>query len=206
MDTDARIVEAGLKNDMKNNLKYDMKNDLETGNADVIAGLKADLRPVRSESDIAGLVPLVRAIWREVFPPIIGEAQTEYMLEHYQSAESIGREIAGGARYFRVERGGAPIGYLAYEIREDWLFVSKVYLAAAERGKGISSELFAYLERQAEKAGKDRLHLHVNRRNEQAIAVYRHRGFEVAQAVVTDIGGGFAMDDYHMEKALGSEL
>lgn len=158
------------------------------------------LTPVTTQQDIAALAPLVQTIWREVFPPIIGAAQTDYMLRHYQSAEDIQREIAGGTQYYFVENDGAPAGYLAYEIREAHLFISKVYLLAAMRGKGISSELFAWLEDQARKAGKSRLHLHVNRWNEQAIAVYKHKGFKIVQTVASDIGSGFVMDDYYMEK------
>jgi GNAT superfamily N-acetyltransferase len=166
------------------------------------AGLCAALARVETDADIAALLPLLQAIWREVFYPVIGEAQTEYMLLHYQSPECIRREIAGGAQYFTVLLGKKPVGYLAYEIREEHLFVSKLYLAAPARGIGLSSQLFALLEKAARQGGRSRLHLHVNRGNEKAIAVYRHKGFQVVGTAVADIGGGFAMDDYYMEKEL----
>lgn len=121
---------------------------------------------------------------------------------HYQSSEDIEREITGGAQYYFVEAEGQSIGYLAYEIREDYLFISKIYLLNSERGKGISSQLFDWLESQALAEGKNRLHLHVNRDNLQAIEVYQHKGFSVVQSAVSDIGGGFVMDDYFMEKPL----
>ena len=41
--------------------------------------------------------------------------------------------------------------------------------------------------------------LAVNKRNAAAIAAYRKHGFEIVEAVVKDIGGGFVMDDYIME-------
>lgn len=160
------------------------------------------LKPIQTEQDIVALSPLLETIWREVFPPIIGSAQTEYMLRHYQSPEDIMHEITGGARYFLIEMNRQPIGYVAYEIRVDYLFISKIYLLGSERGKGISSELFDWLENQALTGGKNRLHLHVNRENSQAIAVYQHKGFSIVQSVVSDIGGGFVMDDFYMEKLL----
>lgn len=38
-----------------------------------------------------------------------------------------------------------------------------------------------------------------------AIAAYRKYGFTVREEVVQDIGGGFVMDDYIMEKPLAKE-
>lgn len=48
--------------------------------------------------------------------------------------------------------------------------------------------------------GCDQVYLQVNRNNFDSIAVYRRLGFEVADRVKTDIGGGFYMDDYVMAK------
>jgi ribosomal protein S18 acetylase RimI-like enzyme len=42
----------------------------------------------------------------------------------------------------------------------------------------------------------------VNKRNERAINSYRKYGFAVRETVVDDIGGGFVMDDFIMEKKL----
>ena len=47
-----------------------------------------------------------------------------------------------------------------------------------------------------------RLILSVNKRNARAIAAYKRNDFAVAESVVTDIGGGFVMDDYIMAKGL----
>jgi ribosomal protein S18 acetylase RimI-like enzyme len=44
--------------------------------------------------------------------------------------------------------------------------------------------------------------LQVNKRNVNAIASYRKYGFAVRTSTVDDIGRGFVMDDYVMEKKL----
>ena len=41
-----------------------------------------------------------------------------------------------------------------------------------------------------------------DRRNAKAIGSYRKYGFVVREAIVDDIGHGFVMDDYVMEKKL----
>ncbi len=55
-------------------------------------------------------------------------------------------------------------------------------------------------------AGAHRLILSVNKRNAQAIAAYKRNGFVIAESVVTDIGGGFVMDDYVMAKGISANL
>jgi RimJ/RimL family protein N-acetyltransferase len=47
-----------------------------------------------------------------------------------------------------------------------------------------------------------RLILSVNKRNTKAITAYKRNGFAIVESVVTDIGGGFVMDDYVMDKEL----
>ena len=47
-----------------------------------------------------------------------------------------------------------------------------------------------------------RIYLSVNKHNTPSYEVYLHLGFKVIDAVVTDIGGGFVMDDYIMEYRL----
>ena len=41
--------------------------------------------------------------------------------------------------------------------------------------------------------------LRVNKKNYNTIDIYKHLGFRIKEAVVTDIGGGYVMDDYIME-------
>ena len=50
--------------------------------------------------------------------------------------------------------------------------------------------------------GFEKLRLNVNKHNERAISVYLRNGFESVESVKNDIGGGFFMDDYVMEKRL----
>ncbi|MNC98616.1 Acetyltransferase (GNAT) family protein [compost metagenome] len=60
--------------------------------------------------------------------------------------------------------------------------------------------LIAHARAEARQQGCHRLVLAVNKNNATAIAAYLKHGFRIADAVVTEIGGGFVMDDYIMEK------
>ena len=79
-------------------------------------------------------------------------------------------------------------------------FISKVYLRAEERGKGFASRAIAFYERLCRERGLDAMYLTVNKRNDLGIRAYLGKGFETIDAVETDIGNGFVMDDYIMEK------
>ena len=50
--------------------------------------------------------------------------------------------------------------------------------------------------------GLKSIYLTVNKYNDRTIAIYHHMGFVQIDDVVTDIGGGFVMDDYILEFAL----
>ncbi|WP_430612730.1 GNAT family N-acetyltransferase [Enterococcus sp. DIV0876] len=152
---------------------------------------------VQTAHDYQTLMDLIQSIWPEVFEPIIGKAQVDYMLAHYQSLEVIKKEIQAGAVYLILEADGQPVGYTAYEETDKQVYLSKLYLDKTTRGKGYASAIFDWYEALAQ--GKT-LHLNVNKYNKQAIAVYEHRGFVKVGQRVADIGDGFVMDDYIFEK------
>ena len=78
----------------------------------------------------------------------------------------------------------------------------KIYLHPDWQGRGLGSRLLQHCEGEILKSGGRRLILSVNKRNAKAIAAYQRNGFIIAKSVVTDIGGGFVMDDYVMAKNL----
>ena len=48
------------------------------------------------------------------------------------------------------------------------------------------------------------MYLTVNKHNELGVRAYNGTGFEVIDAVETDIGEGFIMDDYIMERPVAT--
>jgi GNAT superfamily N-acetyltransferase len=157
---------------------------------------------VKNAAQLGSLWELIGEIWPEVFIPIIGKEQVDYMLVHYQGKDAIAAEIERGVRYFLIENEGGYIGYFAYSLEEDKLFISKVYLKKTCRGLGLSSRVFCYLEELALKNQKKKLALHVNRFNKNAVELYLHRGFEIVKTVDEPLGEKFFLNDYWMEKKL----
>ena len=80
------------------------------------------------------------------------------------------------------------------------VYKRQVYLQAEERGKGFASQAIAFYERLCHERGLEAMYLTVNKHNDLGIRAYLGKGFETIDAVETDIGNGFVMDDFIMEK------
>ena len=160
-----------------------------------------ELCEVKNAEGISQVVKLAQEIWREHYTPIIGEDQVVYMLDTFQSEEAIRAQIEKEHYvYHLLFKDSAAIGYFSYRIRSDSLFLSKIYLIDKERRKGNSREMVKLLEKIAKDHEIDRITLTVNRRNNDTIAAYKKLGFRITGTQVQDIGAGFVMDDYCMEK------
>lgn len=160
--------------------------------------------PVTTDEQIQLLAVMANNVWHEWFPSILSEEQIDYMVDRFQSYGAIRKQITEGYEYFFIYVGQMPVGYVGIheEKPEKKLFVSKVYLMKEFRGKGYASEAFAFLEGLCSGMGLTSMYLTVNKYNSHAILVYQKKGFETVRAQVTDIGNGFVMDDYVMEKKL----
>lgn len=147
---------------------------------------------------------LAKEIWEEHYTPIIGAEQVEYMLSKYRSAEQIHADIRENDYiYFTAncEKKHFMIGYCAVLPKEDHLFISKIYVHKDRRGRGISSSLLNEIYALCRwNYNFDKVRLTVNKNNANTIEIYKKKGFEVVDSVKTDIGNGFFMDDYIMEK------
>ena len=153
--------------------------------------------------DILEIAALARTIWTEHYSAIIGKAQVDYMLDTYQSAEAIRNQIEkDGFTYEIIYGDNRPIGYIAYRKETTCLFLSKIYLLKALRGKGLGKQMLDYVESKGLALGCRSIYLTVNRHNQQAINYYLNTGFENDGVCITDIGNGFVMDDYKMTKRL----
>lgn len=157
------------------------------------------LERVGNPAQIAAVAELAREIWTEHYTPIIGAAQVAYMLERFQSAAAIARQIADeGHEYYLAP----DAGYLALvpDPAQARMLLSKIYVQAARRGTGLGRELVEFAVRRCRQAGCTELWLTVNRRNAGSIAFYERLGFVRTNELVIDIGGGFVMDDWRMAK------
>jgi len=159
--------------------------------------------PVRTEEEIGTLARLASEIWNEYFVEIISVEQIDYMVDKFQSypalTELIGRQ---GYEYYFMNDGGENVGYIGIKAEASKLFLSKFYIRKEHRGRGFASQALAFLEGVCRERGLGAVWLTVNRHNDSTIAIYKKKGFEVVREQAADIGNGFVMDDFVMEKAI----
>jgi RimJ/RimL family protein N-acetyltransferase len=158
-----------------------------------------------SDKNLVSVVEaLAHSIWREHFTAIIGSPQVEYMLEKFQSKRAILNQIErqGHLYYLCEDRNGNWVGYFAVVPQQEELFLSKLYITAENRGKGYAKCALEFIETLARDNGLSKITLTVNKNNTNPINAYKKLGFVITDSLVTDIGNGFVMDDYKMEKAI----
>jgi len=156
---------------------------------------------VTDQRQIDIVASLAKEIWTECYTPIIGRDQVEYMLCTFQSKDAISAQIhTEGYRYFLIEEEGAYVGYLGVQSKDRELFLSKIYIEASRRGKGLGRKAVQFLEHLASLRNLKKISLTVNKNNLQSIKAYEKMGFTNLGSVVQDIGNGFIMDDFKMEK------
>lgn len=164
---------------------------------------KITFQPVHTPDEINQVAALADLIWNECYTDLIGPEQVRYMVDTIQSAGPIQKQIQNdGYLYYIFIFEGTQAGYLALQPKEGKLFLSKVYLKKEHRGKGLSKEIFAFAHAVAAEKGCSAVWLTVNRGNDQAIAAYQKLGYTTVREQVADIGQGYVMDDFVMEKSL----
>ncbi len=156
------------------------------------------------ETDAEDLAAFARPIWLETFGAILpqGEPEAEYLADLWQSPAAIRQQMSEGLAYFTIEINEMRAGYCAVRAEGVSLFISKIYLLSAYRGKGMGSETLQQLMRWGRRHGMRRAYLHVNVHNAQAIAAYQHNGFRNEEHVVTEVGNGYQADDFVMARVI----
>lgn len=155
------------------------------------------------KDQIEELAVLASSIWHEYWQILLSGEQIEYMVKTFQSAEAIQNQYRYDFyTYYFINENGENIGYFGISEREDYLFLSKLYISKDFRSKGLGKKAFKKIKEQAAIKGYNEIRLTVNKYNKNTIQVYKKWGFKIIDAVVTDIGCGFVMDDYIMSYCL----
>lgn len=154
-----------------------------------------------TQEDYEKIAALAQRVWHYTYDPLIGTEQTAYMIKKFQSADALESAIRDSGYIYRMavteERLAAYCGVCPEP--EGAVFLSKVYVDPQFQRQGLAKALILHFAKDYAAQGFSRMYLTVNKGNENAIKAYKKLGFHFSGTLVTDIGGGFVMDDNTME-------
>ena len=156
------------------------------------------------KKDLSTIQMLAKKIWPGTYGHILSAGQIEYMLELMYSYESLERQMSASHHIFLIlDFDSHPSGFASYSIpaAENKGKLHKIYIDQELQGKGLGKSLLEEVNRRVRSAGCTILQLDVNRQN-RARSFYEKQGFRVMAEKDTDIGNGFVMTDYVMEKEI----
>jgi diamine N-acetyltransferase len=167
------------------------------------AGLHPVVRPAGPEH-IPAIITLAELIWRAHYPGIISQGQIDYMLERMYHPEVIRREMGEGIYYRRLLIEETLRGFTAFGPAGTGgeMKLHKLYVHPDWQRRGLGSLLLRDAEETSRQTGFSTLILAVNKANAKAIAAYRKNGYTLRDSVCVNIGGGFVMDDFVMERSI----
>lgn len=154
--------------------------------------------------DIATIGYLAQQIWPVTYGEILSEEQLHYMLDMSYSPESLNDQITKQHHRFLIaELDEEAVGFASFSPTEDEGVhkLHKIYVHPKTQGLGVGRALLDFVTDQILEEGGNTLRLNVNRLN-KAKQFYEKQGFAVTQEVDIEIGNGFQMNDFVMEKPL----
>jgi len=151
-------------------------------------------------------IPLIREltfkVWPQTYAALLSPEQISYMLDLMYSESSLLRQMNEGSQFILVYDNDDPCGFAAFYETKSFVFkLDKLYILLSQQGKGTGKFVIDHIIDEIKKKGTTALQLQVKRDN-KARHFYEKIGFNVIAEKDFDIGNGFFMNDYVMEKKL----
>jgi len=153
-----------------------------------------------TDEDITLIRELSLQVWPQTYAAILSKEQIDYMLDMMYSEASLHKQLQDDHQFVIVYNAGVPVGFASYSQPEPTVFkLHKIYVVPGQQGKGTGRFIIEKIISEIREEGARTLLLNVNRNN-VARHFYEKLGFSVIGEEDIDIGNGFFMNDYIMEK------
>jgi ribosomal protein S18 acetylase RimI-like enzyme len=156
------------------------------------------------EADLPIISDLAERIWPDTYSAYISDEQLRYMLDMmYNQGELLG-QLQKGHIFLIAEDGDREVGFASFSVVDsetNGYKLHKIYVLPEMHGKGVGKILMNEVVNLIRRSGGKTLQLNVNRNN-KAKDFYEKAGFRIKETIDLDLGNGFFMNDYIMEKAL----
>lgn len=147
---------------------------------------------------------LAAIIWPHTYSTILSKEQLDFMFEMMYSREAYNSQITEKGHYFLLaEKNDKYLGFASYEPdhKPGITKIHKLYILPDLQRSGVGQALLKAITNYALQNGNKKITLNVNRYN-TALHFYEAKGFaNIAQEDI-NIGNGYLMEDYIMEKSI----
>ena len=155
-----------------------------------------------SSADASLIRDMAYEIWPETYSQILSKDQLEYMLGLFYNEQKLKTEIEQGVEFILIYEDVQPAGFAAFSKTEPEVYkLHKIYVLPSQQGKGTGRFIIDEVIKAIKQVGAMALQLNVNRNN-NAKLFYEKLGFVVIREEDIDIGNGYFMNDYVMEKKI----
>ena len=149
---------------------------------------------------------LAFSTWPDAYGNILSTGQLNYMLELIYSKDALANQIQYlHHQFIIVYDNNTAAGFASYSPKlkgDNTVYrLHKLYVLPNQQGKGTGKLLLNFILNEIKQRGAKILELNVNRNN-KAFHFYTKIGFTISNEEDIDIGGGYFMNDYVMEKKI----
>lgn len=146
---------------------------------------EATITPATRE-DITLIRSLAQRIWPECFAGIIAPEKISNMLEKIYAPESLAGQMEQGQQFWIAALNGEPVGFASGFKTDDTVWVKKLYLDKAARGKAFGRQLLEHVIAAFQPARYARLYVYSGNINAQVF--YERAGFAFSREEEVTMG------------------
>jgi len=164
------------------------------------------IRPA-NVNDLTTVEKLAREIWPHTYGEILSPEQLDYMLDLIYNNAVLRDQLQHQQHTFLMaELNGEPVAFAVFSTVAPGISkLHKIYVHQKTQGQGIGKLLIDHIVDQLRSQNMHTLRLNVNRHN-KARFFYEKLGFKVVKEENIDIGRGYFMEDYVMERQIANVL
>ncbi|MES2588406.1 MAG: GNAT family N-acetyltransferase [Bacteroidota bacterium] len=162
---------------------------------------KIDLSKIHIVREIAQIT------WPVAFGEILSKEQLAYMMNMMYSVEVLEKQLNEGHEFYLFYENEFPLGFMGLELnykKSNQVKIHKLYILPENQGKGIGEKLIDFASNRCKEENLEILTLNVNRFN-KALTFYEKLGFKNVKSEDIEIGNGYLMEDFVMEKKVNEE-
>lgn len=157
------------------------------------------------EADINLIRSMALQVWPLSYSHILTTDQINYMLDMMYNEKALAEQMQNDHFFIIVFDKEEPVGFASFsEIEPSIYKLHKIYILASQQGKGTGKYAMDQISKEIKEKGGTLLRLNVNRQNKARI-FYEKLGFRIMKSEDIDIGNGYYMNDYIMEKKLDQQ-